>query len=305
MSEGEHGLTASPPLLRSREPQSPERAEIAGTTVLDEIEGPSAFGGSPRRFWDLLWLTALQDFRLEYRTSALGYVWTLLRPLALFGVLYFVFTQIFNYGNGIRDYPLLLLLGIMLFQFFADATAAAMGGMLRGETLIRKMHFPRMVIPLAVVLSAAMTAAMNLAVALVFIIVFGGGIHASWLLLPIPVFALCVFTTGVALLLCTTFVWIRDIGLIWSVVVRTLFYATPILYPLSLVPEKFHTVVALNPLAPILTEAKNLVVHNGSPGLVETIGWPALLGSMAIGLGFCVAGLVLFMRQAPYVAERL
>lgn len=269
------------------------------------IEGPSAFGHDRRRFWDLLWLISLQEFRLQYRTSVLGYLWTLLRPLALFGILYFVFSQILRYGGEIENFPLLLLFGIMLFQFFADSTGAAMGALLRGETLIRKMHFPRIVIPLSVVLSSAMTASLNLLVALVFVLAFGGSLHITWLLLPLAFIALMIFTTGVALLLCTVFVKFRDVGQIWIVIVRALFYATPILYPLDQVPSRFHAIVVLNPLAPIITEAKNWVISPDNPGVAATVGWPALSLSIAIGVAICIAGVVLFVRQAPDVAERL
>jgi ABC-2 type transport system permease protein len=273
--------------------------------ALPPIEGPTAFGGSPRRFWDLLWLISLQQFRLQYRTSVLGYAWTLLRPLALFGVLYFVFAKILRYGGTIENYPLLLLFGIMLFQFFADGTGTAMGAMVRGENLVRKMHFPRIVIPLSVVISAAMTAVMNLIVALIFVLCFGGSFHLTWFLLPIAFVALTILTTGVSLLLCTTFVLFRDVGQIWIVAIRALFYMTPILYPLESAPAQFHTLLVLNPLAPIITEAKNWVISPDAPGVLETVGWPALLASTAIGVGICVLGVVMFVRQAPRVAERL
>ena len=221
------------------------------------IEAPSAFGGDRRRFLSLLWLTAIQDFRLMYRNSALGYLWTLLRPLALFAVLYVVFTQILRFGDEVPNYAVLLLMNIMLFQFFADATGAAMGSVVRGEPVVRKMHFPRIVIPLAIVVTAAMTSAMNLVVVFGFMLASGDrpADHlaaaagdrdpARRLSAPVPPCFCRWRTCGM-----------RDLEHVWTVALRVLFYATPILYPLEFVPESFRWVVALNPLTPILYQAR-------------------------------------------------
>jgi ABC-2 type transport system permease protein len=282
-----------------------ERMAPAIPKPLRPIEGPSAFGGGWRRFRDLLLLTSAQQYRLQYRTSILGHLWAILRPLILFGVLYFVFTQVLRFGRGIEEYALMLLLGIMLYQFFVDATGTALGALVRNEPIVRKMHFPRIVVPLSVVVSTGMTAAINLLVTLGFVVVFGQGIFWTWLLVPVAFAALGIITTGVALLLSTLFVRIRDVGQIWNVFARALFYASPILYPLERVPEKFQEIVALNPLAPILTEARRWVLHPDAPSYVDTVGVPLLIASLAIGVAICVAGLWLFVRQAPRVAELL
>ena len=282
-----------------------ERMAPAPPQPLRPIEGPSAFGGGRQRFLDLLWLTSRQQYRLQYRTSLLGHVWAILRPLALFGVLYFVFTQVLRFGGGIEEYALMVLLGIMLFMFFQDATGTALGALVKNEPMVRKMHFPRIVVPLSVVLSTGMTGAVNLLVTLGFVVIFGQGVLWTWLLVPVAFLALGILTTGVALLLSTLFVRIRDVGQIWAVIARALFYASPILYPLERVPAQFQEIVALNPLAPILTQARIWVLHPDAPSVVETVGWPALLGSAAIGIGLCVAGFWLFVRQAPRAAELL
>lgn len=282
-----------------------EQMAPATPKPLRPIEGPSAFGGGRRRFFDLLWLTSRQQYRLQYRTSLLGHVWAILRPLALFGVLYFVFTQILRFGGTIEEYALMVLLGIMLFMFFQDATGTALGALVQNEPVVRKMHFPRIVVPLSVVFSTGMTSAVNLLVTLGFVLVFGQGALWTWLLVPIVFLLLGVLTAGVALLLSTLFVRIRDVGQIWAVFARALFYASPILYPLEQVPAQFQEIVALNPLAPIITQARIWILHPDAPSIVETVGWPALLGSMAIGIGVCVAGFWMFVRQAPRTAELL
>jgi ABC-2 type transport system permease protein len=277
----------------------------AAPQPLRPIEGPSAFGSDRRRFFNLLWLTSAQQYRLQYRTSVLGQLWAILRPLTLFGVLYFVFTEVLGFGVGIEEYALMLLLGIMLYQFFADATGTALGALVRNEPVVRKMHFPRIVVPLSVVSSSAMTASINLLVTLGFVIVFGQGVLWTWLLVPFAFLALAALTAGVALLLSALFVRIRDVGQIWAVFARALFYASPILYPLERVPEQFREIVALNPLAPILTQARIWVVHPDAPSVAETVGTPALIASLAIGVAIVVGGVWVFVRQAPKVAELL
>ena len=272
---------------------------------LEPIEGPSAFGSSPKRFWDLLRLISLQQYRTQYRTSILGLAWAVLRPLSLFAVLYFVFSQVIRFGDSVPNFALVLLLGIMLFQYFGDATGTALGALVRGEPIVRKMHFPRIVIPLSVVVSSGMTALVNLAVTLVFVLVFGDGVLWTWLLIPVIFVALSALTTGVALLLSVLFVRIRDVGQIWAVISRVLFYGTPILYPLELVPDKFRWIVGLNPLAPIFAQARIWIVDPSAPGVIETVGVPTFIASVVIGIGICAAGLWLFVRQAPKVAELL
>lgn len=272
---------------------------------LRPIEGPSAFGGDRRRFLDLLRLTAIQDFRLQYRTSVLGYVWTLLRPLALFGVLYVVFTHIIRFGDEVPNYAVLLLMNIMLFQFFADATGTAMGSVVRREPVVRKMHFPRIVIPLAIVVTAGMTSAMNLVVVFGFMLGSGVGPLVTWLLLPLIVIPLVALSAGVALLLSMAYVRMRDLEHVWTVALRALFYATPILYPLEAVPESFRWVVALNPIAPLLYQARVWFVQPDAPPLLDQVGIAPLAGSIMIAIVLCVGGIWLFVRQAPRVAEAL
>ena len=272
---------------------------------LRPIEGPSALGSDRKRFLSLLWLTAVQDFRLQYRTSLLGYLWTLMRPLAYFAVLYVVFTHIIRFGDEVPNYAVLLLLNIMLFQFFADATGTAMGSVVRGEPIVRKMHFPRLVIPLAVVLTCAMTSAINLVVVFGFMLASGIDPQITWLWIPAIVTALVAFSAATAVLLSPIYVWVRDLEHIWNVVIRVLFYATPILYPLEFVPESFRWLVALNPLASILYQARAWLVEPDAQPLVDLVGLAPVIGSAVIGLGVCVVGIWLFVRQAPRVAEAL
>jgi ABC-2 type transport system permease protein len=278
----------------------------SGALELRTIRGPSAFGGEVRRFWNLIWLTAAADYKTRYLNSWLGYAWSLLRPLLFFAVLYVVFTRVVRFGGEIENYAALLLLNIMLFQFFSDATGSAVRCVVQRENLVRKMQFPRIVVPLSVVLNSLLIAVMNMVAALVLILVIGVEPRWTWLLIPVVLAVLCVFTTGVALALAALYPRFRDVEQIWGVAARALFYASPVIFPIELVPESWRGLVAANPLTPILEQARIWVIDADAPTLLEAAGSAAvLLVSAVIFVGACVIGLLLFEREAPRVAEEL
>jgi ABC-2 type transport system permease protein len=223
-----------------------------------EIRGPSAYGGGWRRFFHLNWLIAVTDYRLTYFGSALGYLWSLMRPLALFGVLYLVFSSFLKFGGDIPNYRDLLLLNIVLFMFFSEATGQSVRAVLNRETLVRKMHFPRMVIPLSVVLTSMLNLAGNLGAVFVFILIDGVEPRWTWLLFPVLLVPLVMFTAGVSMILSSLYVSYRDVGPIWSVLTQLLFYATPVLYAIEVVdPESLQKVLLSNPLSAILQQARH------------------------------------------------
>jgi ABC-2 type transport system permease protein len=271
-----------------------------------EIRGPSAYGGGWRRFVNLTWLIALTEYRLTYFGSVLGYLWTLMRPLMLFGVLYVVFSEVIRFGDDIKNYPVLLLFNIVLFSFFQEATIASVTSVVQRENLVRKMHFPRMVIPLATVLTAGLNLVFNLLAAFVFLLAYGVDPQWTWLLLPVLLLPLFALTAGVAMLLSSLYVRYRDIAPIWAVLSTVLFYGTPVLYAIDTVPESFQRVVLCNPLASLLEQARVWIVDPSARGAVEAIGGAGwILVPIAIGLAACAIGLWVFNREAPLVAERL
>ena len=270
---------------------------------LVEIRGPSALGGGWRRAADLLYLMAVSEFRRGYLGTALGYLWSLARPLLLFAVLLAVFTQAFDLGERVQQYPLLLLFNIVLFGFFQEATVLAVGSILASEPIVRRTQFPRVVIPLAVVLTGLFNLAVNLVVVFVFILVAGVDPRWSWLLLPLLLVALTVFTTAVAMIVSALNPRFRDTGIIWSVAVTALFYATPVLYPIELVPGAIGRLLALNPLAPIFELARKWVIDPSAPGPAAAAGgaeW--LLVPAALYVGVCVLSVWVFRREAPRIA---
>ena len=160
-------------------------SEAATAPALREVQGPSALGGGRQRFFDLLWLISVTEFKRAYFGTVLGYLWSLMRPLMLFGVLLFVFTKVFRIGSEeVEHYPVMLLLGIVLFTFFQEATTNAVTSVVAQESVVRKTQFPRLVIPLATVLTGAFNLGLNLVIVFVFIFAFGVDPTWTWLLLP-------------------------------------------------------------------------------------------------------------------------
>jgi ABC-2 type transport system permease protein len=278
----------------------------ATTAELREVRGPSATGGGRRRFLDLLYLVAVTDFKKSYFGTVLGYFWSLARPLMLFAVLLAVFTQIFRVGSGVENYPVLLLLNIVMFGFFQEATVAAVTSVVAQEGVVRKTQFPRLVIPLAVVLTALFNLAMNLIAVLVFILAYGVDPTWTWLLFPLAALAIAVITTAVAMIVSSLYVRYRDVAIIWSVLATVLFYGTPILYPLEVVPDTLHDVLIVNPLTPIFEQMRQWVIDPSAPGAVEAAGGVLyLIPAAAIYVGICALAVWVFNREAPRIAEEL
>ncbi len=282
-------------------------ARRPGTAELREITGPSALGGGARRFFDLLWLTSVTEFKLGYHGTALGFAWSFLRPLLLFGVLLLVFTQVFRFGDDVKNYPAMLLFNIMLFTFFADATGNAVTSVVRSENVVRKMQFPRLVIPLAVVITNALQLALSLIVVFIFLIVYGVDPVWTWILTPLLILAIVVLTTAVSMLLSVLFVRVRDISIIWTVLSTLLFYATPVLYPIDVPDPPLREVVMCNPLSPIFEQAREWIIDPTAPGAVEAAEGRQLLVIIpaVLFVAICVVSVWAFNRGAPRVAEEI
>jgi ABC-2 type transport system permease protein len=285
-------------------------AELPLASDAREMHGPSAFGGPARRFADLTWMMAVTEFRLSYFGSVLGYLWSLMRPLLFFGVLYLVFSKVLKFGGDIRHYPEVLLMNIVLFNFFSEATGQAVTSVVAREAMVRKMHFPRMVIPLATVLTSTFNLLLNLVAVFVFIIASGVDPRPDWLLLPVVLVALVIFTTGVAMILSSLYVRYRDVQPIWTVLSQLLFYGTPIIYTIDKLRNEGSATAAklvmINPLADLLEQARRWVVDAHAEGAPEAIGgWLHFLAPAAIGVGIVAFGIWTFARQAPRIAEEL
>jgi ABC-2 type transport system permease protein len=277
---------------------------------LREVHGPSALGGGRRRFLDLLWLISVTEFKRTYFGTVFGYLWSLVRPLLLFGVLLFVFTKVLRVGSSLPYYPVLLLLGIVLYTFFQEATTNAVTSVVTQEGVVRKTQFPRLVIPISTVLTAAFNLGLNLIVVLVFVLAWGVDPSWSWLLFPPAVAALALLTATTSMMLSVLYVRFRDVAIIWTVLAQVLFYATPILYPLG--PgglensQTIEKLLMLNPLAVVFEQVRVWVLEPAAPTASEVAGGAVhLLPAAAIYVAVCVFGVWIFNREAPRIAEDL
>lgn len=278
----------------------------AESTFGKRIRGPSALGGDWRRFLHLTWTLAITDFKLTFFGSVLGYLWQLMRPLMLFTVLYFVFTEFVRIGQQAEHFAVVLLMGIVIFTFFADATGAAISSMVDRENLVRKIHFPRMVIPLAVVLTAFLNLTINLAAVGVFALAQGVEPRWSWLQFPVLMLALGTWAVGLSMLLSALYVRARDIQPIWQVLTQAMFYAAPVIYPIEAIPKpEWGELVMLNPVSVFLEQTRHAVVDPTAPSAAAAAGPTGLLIPIAIMVVSTVVGFWLFNREAPRIAEQI
>jgi ABC-2 type transport system permease protein len=273
---------------------------------LREVRGPSALGGGWGRSLDLLYLIAVTEFKKTYFGTVLGYLWSLARPLMLFGVLLAVFTQVFRIGSLVPHYEVLLLFNIVLFGFFQEATLTAVQSIVNQEGVVRKTQFPRLVIPLAVVLTSAFNLGLNLIVVFIFILAFGVEPTWTWLLFPVFLTLLFILTTAVSMIVSSLYPRFRDMSIIWTVLATMLFYATPVLYPIEVVPSTLRDFLLINPLTPLFELARVWVIDPGAASPIEAAGGiDGLLAPMAIYAAVCVLAVWIFNREAPRIAEQL
>jgi ABC-2 type transport system permease protein len=277
---------------------------------LRDVTGPSALSGGWRRLWELSSLLATTEFKRTYFGTALGYVWSVARPLLLFAVLLVVFTHVFRLGSQVPHYPVFLLLNMVLFGFFQESTITAVPSIVGQEGIVRKTQFPRLAIPMAVVLTALLNLILNLVVVVIFILAFGVPPTWTWLLLPVLLAMMFMLTLAVSMIVSSLFPRFRDIGIIWTVFVTALFYATPVLYPLERVKATSPTLgklITLNPLTPIFELARKWIISPNAPapGSPAAGGPIWLLVDIAIIAAICVSAVWVFRREAPRIAEEL
>lgn len=247
------------------------------------------------------------DFKLRYQGSVLGYAWSLLRPLFMFAILYLIFAVVFKVGKGIPNFPIYLLLGIVLWNFFAEMTSLSLGSIVARGDLIRKIRIPRWMIIVSASVGALINLGLNMLVVMVFVFISGMDLLASSVFLPLFVLEIYIFALGLGLLLSALFVKYRDISYIWEVFLQAGFYATPILYPVGLITNvTVQKIIFLNPLAQAMQGARNVFV---TPETI-TIGnvWHnqfAFLLPVTIVFIFLIIGVLYFKREAKDFAENL
>lgn len=248
---------------------------------------------------------ALTDFKLKYSGSVLGYLWSLVKPLLFFGILYIVFTYVFRLGKGIPNYPVYLLLGVVMWTFFAEGTMGGMHAIVNRGDLIRKVNFPKIIIVLAAVLNATTTFLLNMIVVFVFL-VFSKIVPPLTIFVLIPlVLEFIFFVFGVSLILATLFTKFRDFAHIWEVSLQLLFYATPIIYPISLIPQQLTKFAFLNPITQIMQDSRWAVISHDIPNAWNLFSYKYGVFPIIVACITLLVGLVIFQYSAKNFAEEI
>jgi len=285
---------------------TPAPPPVQAPSELRRMAGPSALAGGRRRFLYLTWTIAVQEVKLRFFGSALGYLWQLVNPLLLFGVLYVVFTQAIKLGAEADFFPAVLLLNIIMYRFFADATAGAVTSVIDRENLVRKVQFPRLVVPAAVVLTAAFNFLLNLLAVVFFLALTGVRPRVSWLLAPLLLVLLAALAFGLSMLLSALYVRFRDVRPIWEVALQIAFYASPIIYVIETVDVEWgRRLMLLSPLAALVHQMRSTVIDPNTPSTATILGGAWVLVPLGLIVLVCVVGFVVFNRAAPRIAEDL
>jgi ABC-type polysaccharide/polyol phosphate export permease len=237
------------------------------------------------------------EFKLRYQNSYLGYLWTLFKPLMLFGVIYLVFSVFMK--SSIPHYPEYLLLGIIIWNYFSEGTLMGMNSLITKRDLITKIYFPREILVIASTLSSSITFFLNLFIFLIFLLVsqnFPGleALFFFWYAL-----LLYIFITGITFILATLYIYFHDLQHIWEVLLQIFFWLTPIIYQTSIVPLTYHRYIFLNPMARFIEYSRDIFIHHHIPSLYLN------LILLAMSMGIFVCGYLLFKSQERKIAEKL
>lgn len=249
------------------------------------------------------------DFKLRYQGSALGYVWSLLKPLFMFAILYLIFGVVFNAGDNVPHFPVYLLLGILLWNYFTEVTNNGVNAIVSKGDLLRKLNFPKYVIIFAGTISAMINLVINFTIVAVFMYVNGVDIHSHVLYLPFILIELFVLSLGMSFFLSALYVRFRDINYIWEIIMQAAFYLTPILYPLTFVIERSTDaakLMMLNPMAQIIQDARYVLI---TP---ETLTFEQIYGNgwyrgvpVALTIIIFITAAWYFKKQSPTFAEEI
>lgn len=249
------------------------------------------------------------DFKLRYQGSVLGYLWSLLKPLFLFAILYVVFGEFFKFKGTIEHFSIYLLIGIVLWNFFIEATNQGLQAIVGRGDLIRKINFPKYIIVISGTISALINLVLNMVVVGVFMIFNGVEIHATAWLFPLIIIELYVFSLAIAFFLSAAFVKYRDISHIWEVLMQAAFYATPVLYPVSYIigfSERAAEILLLNPVAQMIQDARFTLVTQQTDTLYKLVQNPWLVAvPFVIVVVTVLWASIYFKKNAKYFAENV
>jgi ABC-2 type transport system permease protein len=253
----------------------------------------------------VLHVVARVQFKLKYADSALGYVWSLIKPLSYFAILWVVFGRFFKLSS-FEHFPQFLLIGIVLFTFFVDAVSTSIPSVVTSGSVIRRLSFPRLVLPMSTALTATITFAINLCAVVVFVFIGGIAPKLSWVLIPFLLAELYIFILGLSFALSAAFVKYRDVIQVWELAAQLLFYASPVMYPVGFLHRWAQYIAFLNPFVQVMQDTRALIVGSSQPhGTITSVYGTSLARALPVMITFAVfaAGLRYFRRRAPRFAE--
>lgn len=247
------------------------------------------------------------DFKLRYQGSVLGYTWSLLRPLLLFAILYVVFVKFLRIGSTLPHFPIYLLLGIVLWNFFQEMTDKSLGSIVLRGDLIRKIRIPRWIIVLSSSISALISLFLNLLVVVAFLLITNVDLLKSALWMPLILLEIYIFALGLSFFLSAAYVKYRDVNYIWEVILQAGFFLTPILYPLATITNlSLQKLLMLNPMAQAIQDARYSIVTHQTGTIYQVFGggWYQFIPFIIVAVVF-LGGLFYFGKNAKYFAENI
>jgi len=249
------------------------------------------------------------DFKLRYQGSVLGYLWALLRPLMMFAILYIVFAKLLKMGGDVPHYPVYLLTGTTLWSFFTECTSQGIQAMLARGDLIRKISFPKYIVVVSTTFTALINLIINLVVVVIFAMINGVTPSLSWLIVPFSILELYCLSLGIAFLLGAINVRYRDIMSIWDVCIQALFYAVPIIYPVTMVANTSTLaakIILLNPIAQAIQDARYNLITTQSITVWNYFENPfMMIVPIILVISVLLIGSIYFRRKSKFFAEEI
>ncbi len=246
---------------------------------------------------NLIWQLAWSDFKLRYKNSMLGYLWSLLEPLLMLLVLYLVFTNLMK--NQIEHYQLFLFIGIILWGFLSRATNAGMFSIVEKANIVKKIYFPRDIFVISSCITALLMSIFESVVFAMFMVFYRIPVSINLVYAPLILLFLCIISLGLSLALSALNVFYKDVQFIWQVLLQIGFYLTPIIYTIEIFPKNLQKFVLLNPIARIIISARNTIIYS-SPAKMED-----LLFMLLSSIVFLFIGYIIFSRLESRFAEEI
>lgn len=239
----------------------------------------------------------ISDLKVKYQSSVLGFAWSMLNPLLMMLVLYVVFSNVFRFEQ--EHFDLYLLIGIIAWRFLANGTMTAMTSIVGKPSLVTKIYIPREILTFSLTMSAFISSILEFAVLIPLLLLLGASLSLTILLFPVIHILYFLIVYGISLALASLYVYFRDLNQIWDIVLQVGFYTAPIIYPLSLVPEKYLDYYMLSPITRLMMMYRDVLLYGTIPHIYD------FMFVAGFGLAFLAFGSLMFRKLSPRFAEEV